>query len=370
VWTKSEKMGLAWRRYDRLEWIVGGNEQRMYGMNTMRRSHELELRPKRHYPTYATSTGTQRIEEPPGIEGFMILLTSQRGKQKRWGKLFSKKLYFYTADQYLCFCRPAKARPPAPPHLANICTSQVPQVSEIRDEAPLLYEVEPFRVEQSEGGAEGQIAWLTAGRKVYARRHDAEAYAEARRTVHNLDQAEGYINLCRVTKARSPEAAEGDEETCPNPGDVEFLGEARQANNEAGDGSREQPTRHSKGNRTLELVLDHGLVIRLRTYNQQTCEEWIKRLNEMATYWKARTRDDIRRMKTVRRRNLERLEIDEEQESMLGQFAQKWEVFKAEASPELFHTCGLAGCRAVKVCRGPKSPREIPIANTATIDVW
>src|SRR5438034_2244389 len=50
-WSNVEKMGLAWRRYDRLEWVHGPNEQRMYGTIAMRMSHDLELRPKEHYPT-------------------------------------------------------------------------------------------------------------------------------------------------------------------------------------------------------------------------------------------------------------------------------------------------------------------------------
>lgn len=34
----------------------------------------------------------------------------------------------------------------------------------------------------------------------------------------------------------------------------------------------------------------------------------------------------------------------------MGQFAQKWEVSRAEASPQLFHMCGISDCRAIKVC--------------------
>jgi hypothetical protein len=52
TWSKTEKMGLAWKRYDRLEWIHGVNQQKMYGSMAMQRSHDLELRPKKHYPTY------------------------------------------------------------------------------------------------------------------------------------------------------------------------------------------------------------------------------------------------------------------------------------------------------------------------------
>ena len=68
AWLHNEKMGLAWKRYDRLEWVHGANEQKMYGTIAMQRSHELELRPKQHYPTVAKSDDAS-LEEPAPVEG-------------------------------------------------------------------------------------------------------------------------------------------------------------------------------------------------------------------------------------------------------------------------------------------------------------
>ena len=338
MWTKYEKIGLAWRRYDRLEWVQGANEKRMYGAHAMREYYELELRPKQHYPTYTHSAGS-RQDEPPPIEGFLILLTSQKGKHKRFGKAFHRRLYFYTQDQYLCFCKPSKACPPAPPRLPTIAGTQVPTSNEIRRESPLVHDVDPYPVDDN-----GRIVWLMSGRKTYTRRHDEEAYAENRRNVMNMAHAEGYFNLCRVVEVRPVTSGEPDD-ACVNSGDVDFHGHTR-----SNEGSPLDTGRQTKGNRTLELVLDDGLVVKLRTYNMQTRQEWIERLQGLSAYWKARTHDDIRRLKGVRQRNLDIMGIDEEQESLLGQVAQKWEVGRAEASPELFHTCGISGCRAVKVC--------------------
>ena len=336
MWTKYEKIGLAWRRYDRLEWVQGANEKRMYGAHAMREYYELELRPKQHYPTYTDST-RPRQDEPPPIEGFLILLTSQRGRHKRFGKAFHRRLYFYTQDQYLCFCKPSKAAPPPPPRLPTIGGTHVPTSDEIRRESPLVHDVDPYPIDDH-----GRIPWLMSGRKTYTRRRDAEAYAENRRNAMNMANAEGYFNLCRVVEVR-PACGE-QEDTCVNSGDVDFHGHTR-----SNEGNPLDTAHQNKGNRTLELVLDDGLVVRIRTYNMQTRQEWIERLRGLSAYWKARTHDDVRRLKGVRQRNLDVLGIDEEQESMLGQIAQKWEVGRAEASPELFHTCGMSGCRAVKV---------------------
>ena len=339
-WTKGEKIGLAWRRYDRLEWVQGANEKRMYGAHAMRESNELELRPRRHSPTH---TETTRLEEPPPIEGFLILLTSQRGHHKRLGKTLNRRLYFSTQDHHLFFCKPSKASPPPPPRFPTISGAQVPTSDEIRRESPMMHDVDPYPVNR-----EGKISWLVTGRKPYVKRHDTEAYGENRRNTENLANAEGYFNLCKIVEVRPVTACEDD--MCENGGDVDFHGHAR--------GGRDNPlqgvTSHdhenqTMGNRTFELVLDSGLLVRVRTYNMQTRDQWVERLRSLSAYWKSRRHDDVSRLKSVRQRNLDIMGIDEEQESRLGQMAQKWEVGQAVASPELFNACGVSGCRAVKV---------------------
>lgn len=338
IWKKSEKMGLAWRRYDRIEWIQGGNEERMYGTMAMRTSHDLELRPKRHYPTStAVDPSEPLMEEPSPIEGFLILLTSQQGTHRRWGKNFSKRLYFYSEDQYLCFCKPTKASiPPAPkrPCVPEAGSSTAPET--IRG-TPVMYTVDPYPVKN------GRISWLhDGGNKSYARYCDQAAYTENRRNTNNLSQTEGYFNLGRVTEIRTVSETEstGTQSNGTN------LGTQRSITNRATTSSFS----HSDNDHVFELELDDGLVVRLRAYNTETRDAWIHRLRQLTTYWKARVKADINILKSIRQRNLEKLDIDEEQESVIGQFAQKWEVARADASPELFNVCGPSGCRAIKVC--------------------
>lgn len=112
VWTRNERIGLAWKRYDRLEWVHGANEKKMYGTIAMQKSHELELRPKLHYPTDVKKKTGEKLPEPAPVEGFLVRLTSQRGADQKLGKLFFKRLYFATINQFLVFARPAKAVPP------------------------------------------------------------------------------------------------------------------------------------------------------------------------------------------------------------------------------------------------------------------
>src|ERR1700712_3850824 len=85
-WTDHERIGLAWKRYDRLEWIHGENEKKMFGTMAMTQSHDLELRPKQHYPTTSHTRKGKNLSEPVPVEGFLIRLTSQQGKHERVGK--------------------------------------------------------------------------------------------------------------------------------------------------------------------------------------------------------------------------------------------------------------------------------------------
>ncbi|PGG95492.1 hypothetical protein AJ79_10029 [Helicocarpus griseus UAMH5409] len=339
VWPGSEKMGLAWRRYDRLEWVHGANEERMYGTIAMRTSHELELRPKRHYPTNIRRPGEEAMEEPPPVEGFLILLTSQKGKHQRLGKAYSRKLYFSSQNQYLCFCKPGKAAPPPPPRLPTVTGSNVPTAAQLSKQTPIIYSIDPYPLKN------GEISWLLKGNERSREQHDAEAYGENRRNLENLERAEGYFNLCRVLEVRIARQNQFSEEPRVNGGNVDFHDERE----DSGRDWLENRLSQSEVNRSFELVMNDGMVVKFRAYNKQTRDEWVRQLSDLVQYWSGRTREDVSIMKSVRQQNLEQMNITEEQEAMFGQFAQKWEVSKAQASSELFNICGVSGCRAVKM---------------------
>lgn len=340
AWSKTEKMGLAWKRYDRLEWIFGLNEANMYGTIAMQSSHDLELRPRHHYSTAIKHTG-EKEQEPVPVEGFLIRLTSQKGMHQRMNKMFFKRLYFFTQDHYLLFCRPAKAFPPTPPKFAPTCMdeeSDIPTSHQILNDMPISWDIDPFPIK------DGEIKWLTSGNEEYVQRHDEEAYAQQQRNIHNMSQADGYIDLCRVTEVRA--IHRGSSPADPNIGEgpsVDFQPEPVDSRQD--DGS----TREFDDDKTFEMALENGLVIRLQAYDAVTRDEWVKRLDALVKYWRMRHADDAAELQAVRQRNLKLLEIDEEMESAVGQFAKKWEVKKAEASPHLHNMCALSGCRPIKM---------------------
>lgn len=338
AWLKDKKMGLAWRRYDRLEWVHGANEQRMYGTIAMQRSYDLELRPKHHYPTTIESENGASEEEPPPVEGFLIRLTSQKGRFKRLGKMFYKRLYFSTHNQFLCYCRPAKALPPPPPKLTLGGNSRIPSAQHIINHTPLIYTIDPYPTSQ------GEITWLNHGNASTWEKHDQEAYIEAERKVNTLLQAEGYVNLSHVTRVQNIRRGSSPADVNLDQGsDVDFHESVSDTPRD--DGKTSQFDDH----RTFELVLKNGLIIRLQAYNELTKKEWMKNIKKLVHYWKGRLANDMIALKTIRQLNLQTLGIDEEMESQLGQFAEKWEVTGAEASPQLFNMCGISCCRTVTV---------------------
>lgn len=339
AWLRKEKIGLAWKRYDRLEWVHGANEQKMYGTLAMQRTHELELRPKDHYLTSIKPKDEEAMNEPVPVEGFLVRLTSQKGNVRRLGKMYFKRLYFTTHNHFLCYCRPAKAVPPPPPKsLVLSGNANVPSASEIVQNTPLIYAVNPYP------SKDGDIEWLHQGTTASKRRHDEYAYKEAERNTKSMLQAEGYINLSHV--ARVQNAQRGNSVADENVGqgeDVDFHEEVEDTGRDDG------KTNHFDDNRTFELVMKNKLVIRLQAFNETTKKEWIHRLRKLVRYWKVRLAADVNLYKTVRALNLKQLDVDEESEAYIGQFGSKWEVTRSVASPKLFNMCGISCCRVITV---------------------
>ncbi|KAJ8112780.1 hypothetical protein OPT61_g4929 [Boeremia exigua] len=342
AWTKEQKIGLAWKRYDRLEWIHGANERKMYGTIAMLKSHELELRPKTHYPTTAVTRKKQKtLTEPVPVEGFLIRLTGQRGRAKRLGLMYHKQLYFASNDQYLMFSRPTKATPPPPPRLPTSGNSAVPTSQAIQDNTPDNWAVNPYPVQDK------QIEWLRdghSGTPETRRLHDEDAADEFQRKEYNLLNCDGYINMANIAKVRKAKlGASPVDEVIEDGSEVDFDEDADMDDSRSEDGV----TNDIDLDRTFELVMNNGLIIRLQAADKPRRKQWIQHLRALAKYWKHRTASDIVLYKSTRSRNLSALNIDEEGEAHVGQFARKWEVSQSFASPQLYNMCGIACCRSI-----------------------
>jgi hypothetical protein len=332
-WSNGHRVGLAWKRYDRLEWVSGRNEKKMFGTIAMVRPHELELRPKQHYPTKAVTQKGKTLTEPPPVEGFLIMRTSQAGNHQRFGRSYSRRLYFATFDHYLVFTRPRFARPPTPPKSGN---------GGGEGELPIVYAVTPYPVKN------GNIEWLnetSTTNDVKAR--DEIAADEAHRRFALLNDCEGFIDLAQVIKVRKLNKARDEETLTIEVEEDTGSSDAEDADNVAPDDEK-----------SFEIVLRNGLTVRLQAYDQAMRVEWRDRLRALVKYWRWRHRMDIQLYRQVRTENLKELQIDEEGEAWVGQFARKWELSQTYASPEIYNVCGLSFCRTIHVA-GPlyRKPR-------------
>ncbi|KAJ1725979.1 hypothetical protein LPJ61_005506, partial [Coemansia biformis] len=96
-WLDAERLGqltigMAWRRYDRLDWImpcgaldaagcfkVDSVNDRVVGPQLLEGTHSLELRVLEHYPD-SVAVDRRRVDEPLGAEGFVMLKRDKRHK--------------------------------------------------------------------------------------------------------------------------------------------------------------------------------------------------------------------------------------------------------------------------------------------------
>ena len=356
-WLKKEKLGLTWQRYDRLEWIHGLNERKMYGTMAMLRTHELQLRPKKHYATEVLLQDDNVLVEPPPVEGFLVRLTTQKGSSRSIGRMYFKRLYFSTHDQFLIFTRPAYAHVPSYPEIPSQENSDVPSPEQISSLIPKIWEINPFPLSNR------KISWLEDGfnsSEVSWRERDQRALNEAQRKTQMIVECDGYINLCNVRNIRHVVRGAVPTDTNVEEGsDVDFNMEVTNTREE--DGS----TKDFADERTFELKMKNGLVVRLQVFfviltiirrltasqahDNETKVEWMKCLRQLVVYWKRRAKADVALNKLIKQTNLEILGMDEETEAYLGQFAKKWELTKSYASADLYNMCGIASCRTIHV---------------------
>ncbi|KAK9467251.1 Pleckstrin homology domain-containing protein [Lipomyces arxii] len=333
-WREHEQLSLAWRRYDRIEWVHDVNEQHMYAAYSLRKTHELELRSQVHYPTFAPNPAerAKSLVEPPPLEGFLIRLTQHSGASTKLGRLFYKQFYFMTHDNMLLFCKPDHATPPAfekPFSLTDSVSSRA-----------FVHEFTPYPMK------DGHIEWLDGTRVRDAHKLkelDEIALSEVYRRLYQILTSVGFIDMCDVEEVRKVKRdREIDAEIGVGSGaDFNRPGPNASTNHEDG------VTTEFDDDRVFELVLKSGLVIRLQAFNKITRDEWIKRLDELRLYWRARMVADARALNAVKADNLAQLHIDEEMESQIGEASSKWEALRGVADPQIYNICPLGSCRSV-----------------------
>ncbi|OBZ71250.1 Glutathione S-transferase 2 [Grifola frondosa] len=221
------------------------------------KSSHLEIRLKKHFPARLHMKDGTRLDEPPGIEGFL--------ERIRPNSQLKQPVYLTTHDGYLFALPPAHAHHPVPPGLP------------------------PGNLENTDGA-------------------QTLRQREVRRGAHQILDATGMSDLRTVVAVRRAfqlipmHTQEPPGRHTPNWEDTEGFWEQVERNESddedpGGDVgmAQVQNKMHLRMRRSFELLLTSGRVIRFETYSCQIALEWITRLRPLVSYWKKRHEVDARR---------------------------------------------------------------------------
>ncbi|CAG8616465.1 28246_t:CDS:2, partial [Racocetra persica] len=239
--------------------------------------------------------------EPPPVEGYLIRVTNDKGRKNK-----SKRLYFSSHDHYLFFMNPSFASPPPPPPSGSGSTED----EKLNKKRPIMYAVAPHIQ-----GHENAAAFIKA---------------DVKRRVKQIFNAYGFINLVDVKEVR-PLINDNNEDTCEN--------------ENVGDKSKER--KYEGKGCPFELVMLNGMTIVLEAYSKTTMKEWVKCLNALVKYWKARLADDIKiRIRMFKDNQFN--DYDDDGAYIGDGFCGHWDSFQSYASTAIWHWCILNGCRGNK----------------------
>jgi hypothetical protein len=254
------------------------------------------------------------------LEGFLISLTTRKGKQRRMGRLFYKRLYFSTFDHYLLFSRPKVAETPIIFDEESSSGDVGADNTESTSQKPVASLINPFPIE------DGKVTWAGVADQAGTEEYDQAAYEELGRRIDLVTKCDGLIDLTDVAKVRNLHRVGSEMEQNSN----SLTSEAEIDNNDASSSEEEEEDEGSFTNFndscTFELVLRNGLVMRFQAPTAEAKKMWKKKLRKLVKYWRYRTLQDTQIFKDVRRQNLEELQMDEEGEATIGQTASKWEL--------------------------------------------
>lgn len=328
------KMGLAWRRFDRLEWVHQEKEESIYYNWVLHNTHDLEIRLRRPYLSSVTFDDGEQMDEPTPVEGYLMRVTNWKGDPKPHrgrSKLFFQVLYFHTHNGLLFFSSVKNALPPCPtadlmhrfrllvhefeaaapgPTSSATTTDWQAREDEIFKDVPLVYESRPFETNDKDG----EIVWLQGNKDAaLAEKHDFAAYYEMERRVSIVSTADGFVNLAEVTEIKPVQ----DQDS------------------------------------TFELDMANGARIQFQASDTQTRNFWIDQLRALSRYWQRRAYEDTARLNEIRLANLARLNIregDSGVENYIGESAPKWLMAaNSAADPYLFSVVDPAWSRSIRL---------------------
>jgi hypothetical protein len=166
---------------------------------------------------------------------------------------------------------------------------------------------------------------------------------------NQVKKAQGYIDLSEVSYVRPVKRKPAGQDAEIGQGDSIDFHASELSTNDSEYAFESGIASEFDDERTFELVLENGLVIRLQSFNLDCRREWMRRLRDLIKYWKLRLAEDITTLKEMREQNLRTIGIDRGNESVYGDWIQKYQLRDSVSAPGMYHFCRLADCRTISV---------------------
>jgi hypothetical protein len=333
-------LALSFRKYDRLEWILGENEAIIENLWTvLGSSFELELREFEH-ESHALLDGS--LTEPLPIEGFVVKLSNRSGQHKtKLGRQYYKLLYAFTADNLLFLHNFYEAVPSFPnsensPYHYITPAGDVLDIDELEEAAsfaPAEYLSAPYP------RAGNHVEWLKPGisTEEYLEK-DSNALFQAERRACMVSSAKAVVDLCKVTDIKLVPKNEinlilkatGKTTWGHSPPNIRFNvdeGELLET--------------------CFDLVMDDGSSLRFQVSTKTIRNEWAKSLSRLSAYWTAKRHEALVRGMLMREKNLDLMNAcDDNYESQVANESStscsKWELAKAYTDSQLYNISAYA----------------------------
>lgn len=306
----------CFKQYDRLEWIHNDSELFFIQHQLLKHTYHLEFQQMTSEPRTVTKQGYS-FTEPYPIEGFLSRLNNIAGREISLFRTFHKMLYFFSSSHILFFTTYYRGIPPTP-------RSTISSDNDIYEEllsVPEIYEKSPFKLDENK-----HLSWLDS--KSFTT-YDEIALLEFERRTQQIAKAEGLLDLCQVKEIR-PVPSEDVQKPHKLLQCLLWYSSQQDIDNE------------EIVDAVFEIELVNGRIVKLQAPNRHIRDEWIKRLNELVIYWRAKASDKLNRKVAIRRQNQQVLKINEYGDSNI---LQEWDTIKhaqTNADPYLQNIGGLA----------------------------
>ncbi|KAJ2412540.1 thiamine pyrophosphokinase [Coemansia sp. RSA 2530] len=346
-------VGMAWRRFDRLDWAIPcgaldstGNfkvssvNELVVGPQLLEGTHTLELRILEHYPDAVEIDGTS-VSEPLSVEGFVML---KRDKKRRTEIVTYRPVLLTSHDSWLFLIK-------------------APRAAQHLDVSDNVCDVLPGR-----SGVHTSASSVAAGLRSDGDGVDSDQvvcyyYPNQRTSAKQMSLAKYMLNITEVDQIVPVMHDYGDttnEGSLRSESIVSVDAESGSAHSShvlqtvaADSGTHRSKAKgkllsflRAKKNRQMackfKLVTRAGATVVLWAANEQCMHEWVRRLTELRYYWINRLLSDLTLRSQVGVLNYALQGRRSREKDMPD-----WNEEKAWADRAIWHACLNLGCRDI-----------------------